>query len=260
MNKTKIAVLSLFAALALAFGVTAEAQTALTATKLAAAVTSSANIVRVSSTTGILAGNLLFIEDGTGAGSGAGSSESMLVESVSGTVLTVVRGYYGSIANAHISGALVITGTPNQFFSVEPSGACTATAQPVTPYINVKSGNQWLCSSVTSSWVPGFFNTATQSGVTAAVASAAGAVNPSGPLFHITGALAITAWGSSTTVGLAGGGGSATDVVGANFCIIPDGAFTTTATNNIAIASTAVVNKTLCYTFDQTNKKYTPSY
>jgi hypothetical protein len=258
MNKTKIAVLSLFAALALsasAFG-----QTALTATKLAAAVTTSANIVRVSSATGILAGNLLFIEDGTGGGSGAGSSEAMLVESISGTVATVVRGYYGSIANAHISGALVITGTPNQFYAVEPSGACTATSQPVTPYINVKSGNQWLCSTVTGSWVPGFFNTAAPAGVTTAVASVAGATNPSGPLFHVTGALAITAWGSSTTVGLAAGGGSATDVLGANFCIIPDGAFTTTATNNIALASTAVVNKLLCFTFDQTNKKYVPSY
>jgi hypothetical protein len=114
MNKTKIAVLSLFAALALS--VSAFGQTALTATKLAAAVTTSANIVRVSSATGILAGNLLFIEDGTGGGSGAGSSEAMLVESISGTVATVVRGYYGSIANAHISGALVITGTPNQFY------------------------------------------------------------------------------------------------------------------------------------------------
>jgi hypothetical protein len=47
---------------------------------------------------------------------------------------------------------------------------------------------------------------------------------------------------------------------GAPFCIIPDGTFTTTATNNIALASTAVVNKLLCYTFDSTNKKYVPSY
>jgi hypothetical protein len=258
MNKIKIAVLSLFLALAMAFGVTAEAQTALSQTTFAAAVTASAQQVRVASATGIVAGNLLFIEDGTGAG--LGSSESMFVESVSGTVLTVVRGYYGSIANPHISGALVIFGQPNQFYSVDPSGACTASAQPVTPYINVKTGNQWLCSTVTSSWVPGFFNTAAQSGVSTAVASVAGATNPSGPLFHVTGTNAITAWGSSTSVGLAGGAGSSTDVIGANFCVIPDAIFTTTATNNIALASTAVVKKTLCFTFDQTNKKYTPSY
>jgi hypothetical protein len=254
MNKIKIAVLSLFLALALAFGVTAEAQTALTNTTFAAAVTASATQVRVASATGIVAGNLLFIEDGTGAG--LGSSESMFVESVSGTVLTVVRGYYGSIANPHILGALVITGTPSQFYAVDPSGACTPTAQPVTPYINVKTGNQWLCSSITNSWVPGFFNTAAQTGLTAAVASATTMV-PSGPIFHVTGSTAITTIGSGV-----GMGGTATSVIGASFCIIPDNATAAglTAGNNIALSTTFVVSKPVCLTFDQTNKKYVPTY
>src|SRR6185437_14851529 len=54
----------------------------------------------------------------------------------------------------------------------------------------------------------------------AAHISVAGATNPSGPLFHVTGTNAITAWGSSTTVGPLGAGGSHTDVIGASFCVI----------------------------------------
>lgn len=265
-----LATLSLLLAASVAFG-----QTALTTTTLSAAITSSQSVISVASATGISApaagtgniygaqaGSMLFIEDGT-SGNNQGSSatgEAMLVTGVNGTSISVVRGAASTPANAHISGAIVFVGTPSQFYTVEPAGACTSTAQPVTPYINIRSGNQWLCSTVTGSWVPGFFNVAGQTGVTTAVASVAGATNPSGPLFHVTGTNAITAWGSSTTVGLAGGGGSKTDVIGANFCVIPDAIFTTTATNNIALASTAVVNKILCFTFDQTNKKYVPTY
>lgn len=259
MKKT-LSILSVLSVLALLLCLPAFGQTAMTTTTLSAAVSStSTTTIRVASATGITAGStMLYIEDGTG---GASAGEALFVNSVNGTAIGVTRGYYGTYANTHISGALVFVGPPNAFNVIDPTGACTAANTPFTPYLNVKTGNQWLCSTITNSWVPGWFNTSAVPGVTAAVASVAGATNPSGPLFHVTGALAITAWGSSTSSGLsAGGGGSATNVIGAPFCIIPDGAFTTTATNNIALASTAVVNKILCYTFDQTNKKYVPSY
>ena len=227
----------------------------LTATSLAAALNSSSTSLRVTSATGIAANTtVLWIDDGTG-----GNGEAVFVNSVSGTTIGVTRGYNGTKSNAHLSLSVVLSGTPNKFFSVDPSGSCTA-ASSITPYVNIMSGLQWICSSVSASWVPGYFNTTRVPGVTTAVASAAGAVNPTGPLFHITGALAITAFGSSTTAGLGAGGGSATQPYGASFCVIPDGTFTWTATNNIALAGTAVVNKTLCFTFDNTNKKYTPSY
>jgi hypothetical protein len=80
------------------------------------------------------------------------------------------------------------------------------------------------------------------------VASAAGLVTPSGPLFHITGTAAIT--GFNIPVGFTGG----------SFTVIPDGAFTTTTANNIAIASTAVVSKPLTFTFDAGTAKFYPSY
>lgn len=42
--------------------------------------------------------------------------------------------------------------------------------------------------------------------------------------------------------------------------LIPDGAFTTDATGNIAIASTAVVGKALILTYDPATTKLYPSY
>lgn len=271
MNKTikSLLFLGLLAATSLGF-----AQTALTITTLSAAVTTAGQTtITVASATGISApapfggnvagsangGSLLFIEDGTSGGAGnAAITESMMVTGVSGTTISVARGAFSTAANPHLSGAVVFVGRPDQFYTVEASGACTPGNTLVTPYINIKTGNQWLCSTVTNSWVPGFFNTSAPAGVTTAVASVAGATNPSGPLFHVSGTNAITAWGSSTTVGpgSGAGGGSATQSYGAPFCVIPDAAFTWTATNNIATAGTAVANLVICFTFDGTNKKY----
>lgn len=242
--------------LTLALGLPAFGQTALVQTTLSAALTATNRNLTVASATGITANNtLLFIQDGNG-----GNNEAVFVNSVSGTNIGVTRGYAGTLVNAHISGAIVLSSAPQNFFSVDPSGACTAANTVATPYVNITNGKTWLCSTISASWVPGFFNTTAPDGVTVAVASVAGATSPSGPLFHITGTNAITAWGSSTTATAGGMGGSATSTIGAPFCVIPDAAYTTTATNNIAVASTGVANKRQCWTFDQTNKKYLPSY
>ena len=177
----------------------------------------------------------------------------MLVNSVNTVDLTasVTRGYAGTRATGHLSGETVLVGPPNQFASNEPSGSCTATATVVTPVIDTSTGQQWLCSTVLNAWVPGFGNPGTSGvpvDVTAAVASAAGKVTPSGPLFHITGTAAIT--GFNIPTGYNGG----------PFCVIPDGIFTTTTANNIALASTAVVSRKLCYSYDGNSSKFYPTY
>ncbi len=262
MKKT-LSILSLVLALSFsAFGQATATGLLLTATSLSAAVTQSSTTLRVASATGITANNtLLYIEDGPG-----GNPEAVFVNAVNGTAISVTRGYEGTQTNPHLSGSVILAGPPAAFVSTDPSGSCTA-ANSYTPTINIlggangtKGGAQWICSSITASWVPGYFNDVKNPAVTTAVASVAGATNPTGQLFHITGTNAITAWGSSTTAGLGAGGGSATQPYGSNFCVIPDAAFTTTATNNIALASTGVINKLLCYVFDGTNKKYVPSY
>lgn len=192
--------------------------------------------------------------------------ELMTIVSINGTVLQVQRGQGGTVAAPHASGTMVLFGRAAWFYIFDPGGtpgsgtgvsglSCTASTVFVTPYLNVRTGGQWLCSSQTSTWVAGWNNAvATEwTAVTGSVASVAGATTITGPLFHITGTNAITSW--TIPVGM-----NATSVGAASFCVIPDAIFTTTATNNIAKATTAVVNQTLCMTWDAKNSKFVPSY
>lgn len=79
----------------------------------------------------------------------------------------------------------------------------------------------------------------------AAVASAA-TITPTGRVFHVTGTTQIN------TINEPAGFDQP------SITIIPDGAFTTGTSGNIALASTAVVNKALTMTYDGT--KWYPSY
>lgn len=239
MKTLKLAILSAL------LSIGAFAQTALTATTLSAAITSSQRQVVVASATGITAGNTMLYID----------NEAMSVNAVSGTTITVgPRGGMGTKASGHISGAMVLAGPPPAFIQYDPAGfACTAGQglSLYTPVVNVTNGNQWLCSTILAKFVPGWNNGGDPPAVTTAVASAAGLITPSGPLFHITGALAIT--GFNIPVGFDPKGGG-------TLCAIPDGAFTTTTANNIAIASTAVVSKVLCWAYDANTAKFYPYY
>lgn len=229
-------------ALALLACVTSYAQqNTLTQTTLTAAVNDSANTVRVTAATNITAAaggtsnTLLFIDN-----------EAMSVTSVNGLVIGVTRGANGTRANAHSNAAVVLAGRPQWFGQVDQSGACTPANVVASPFVNTTNGNQWLCSTVLNKWVPGWGNPGNSGspiGVTTAVASAAGTITPSGPLFHITGTAAIT--GFVIPVGFNGG----------EFCVIPDGAFTTTTAGNIAIASTATTSRTICWTYDKNAAK-----
>lgn len=221
----------------------------LTQTTLSAAVAVTDTVITVASATGIVApnlstgvvGSLLFVlTPGT-------KGEVMYAQSISSTSITVKR--QGN-RRASTSGAIVLIGAPNLFYTVDPQGACTAATTLVTPYVNVANGQQWLCSTIMLSWVPGWGNAARDSALpTAAVASAAGTITPSGPLFHVTGTAAIT--GFVIPVGYNAGG----------FCVIPDGIFTTTTAGNIALASTSVVSKLLCWGYDAAAAKpFFPTY
>lgn len=174
--------------------------------------------------------------------------QSIGVAAGGSTPVNVARGRVG-VRSQIPAGATILFGPPNWFRLSDPSGGCVTAAIYISPVVNVLTGAQWLCSPITLSWVPSWGNAAGDSfSVTAAVASAAGAILPTGPLFHVTGALAIT--GFTIPVGFVAG----------SFSIIPDGTFTTTTAGNIALASTAVVNKLLTFTWDATNSKFIPSY
>jgi hypothetical protein len=225
-------------------------QNNLTQTTLAAALTSTGNTILLTSGTGVTV-------SANGYTTGLVIDSEYLVVtanpgSVSGTY-SVLRGQGGTGAAAHASGTMVLLGKPSWFVASDPHGACVLANVLATPIVNFKQGgNQTLCSSVTLTYVPGFVNPGTVA-VTAAVASAAGALLPSGPLFHVTGTAAVT--GFTIPVGC-----NATAVGGCSFTIIPDGVFTWTTAGNIALAGTAVVNKALTFTWDATNSKWVPSY
>lgn len=177
-----------------------------------------------------------------------GEQENVLA--VSGNQVHVSRGQAGTRANAHKAGAMVLAGRPVWFYRFDPAGACTSATIFVTPWLNVLNGQQWLCSSVLNKWVRGWNNWGPYGPVevTAAVASAAGLITPSGPLFHITGTAAIT--GFTLPIGFEKGG----------FCVIPDGAYTTTTANNIGIASTATAGRVMCFIYDVNTNKFYASY
>lgn len=253
----------------LPFSASAAAQTALTQTTLSAAVNGGGPYSGVSQqldmqiTVASVTGFVAALSNNNVQSYAYIDREAVAVIGVNSTtkIVTVMRGQLGTIATPHASGQMVLvaqTNTPgaNAFFQYDPSGKCTTAATLSTPWVNVLTADQWLCSTITTNWVPGFGNTGASGipqQVTAAVASAAGLITPSGPLFHITGALAIT--GFNIPVGF-----NATALGGGSFCVIPDGTFTTTTANNIALASTAVVNKLLCWSWDATNSKFVPTY
>lgn len=232
-------------------------QNALLSTTISAAINDSQNTLQVVSATGITVTSsgttqtLLYI-----------NREAMNVVAVNGLQITVSRGAAGTRASAHNSGAQVISGRPTWFTytqtnsgtygTTDPAGSCVLADQPAQVYINILNGMKWQCSTVGTRWVPYFGNpgnSATPVRASPAVASAAGLITPSGPLFHVTGALAIT--GFTLPFGYSGG----------DLCIIPDGAFTTTTAGNIAKASTAVVGQRLCYSYDpNAAKPFFPSY
>lgn len=226
-------------------------QNTLTQTTTSSAVTNNTTNVALASCTGITVGTnsyntYLYIDR---------ELLTVIAVNTSPCSVSVLRGAEGTRSVAHAASTMVLAGRPNWFIKYQPQGSCVLANVIATPIVDATTGNQWLCSSVTLTVVPGFWNAfiPAASAVTAAVASAAGTITPSGPLFHVTGTAAIT--GFVQPVGC-----NATVRGGCTFTIIPDAVFTWTAAGNIALAGTAVVNKQLTFTWDATNSKWIPSY
>jgi hypothetical protein len=132
-----------FIALFLALSLPCLAQATLGNTTLSAAMTTTSNqAVRVAATTGITAGSTMIFVD----------KEAMFVNGVSGTTLTVMRGYGGTAAGTHASGSRVWLGPANYFMSKDKpeGGSCTAGNELVLPIINIANGSRWNC--VSSIW------------------------------------------------------------------------------------------------------------
>lgn len=188
--------------------------------------------------------------------------ELMDVVGLNGTQVQVSR-LYLSRQSFYTGSAVIIAPAPiaslgfggnlgPTFYESDPVGDPSVSgsypgAPALLPWLNVTNGNQFL-QGINGQWVPGWNNASSVKGVTAEVASTAGAILPSGPLFHVTGTAAVT--GFTIPVGFAGG----------SFTIIPDGNFTWTTAGNIALAGTAVTGRALTFTWDSAAAKFNPSY
>jgi hypothetical protein len=200
--------------------------------------------------------------------------EEMLVIGVNGTALTVVRGLNSSVATPHATGAMVLFGPPRFFYVIDPGATGTAASGGtisnvpcilnnvvVSPWVNVRTGMQWYCNPTSLVWTPGFNNIGLPTGASfSTVASVAGAQPIPGPVSKISGTNAITSF-TFTGNGAIGLNGAATanTQTGGEFCIIPTGAYTTTATNNIGAATTAVVGIMQCWYWNGPDGKWYPT-
>lgn len=102
-----------------------QAQATTTQTTLAVAVTSrSANVITLSSATGVADGYTLVVD---------GEAMTVLPSWTSGTTIPVSRGQFGTSAGLHASGAVVLLGPPSYFSAADPIGPCTATLQTALP-------------------------------------------------------------------------------------------------------------------------------
>lgn len=240
---------------ALAFAPPVHAQqNSIVQTSLSAAITVGQTKFAIASATGVnapsfssgLAGSLLFVQD-----VGQRGGEVMQVQAISSTTVTVSRGLKGTKASAHASGAMVLVATiPDWFYTTDPLGSCVLASTYASPYVNITNGNQWICSAKTLTWTPGWGNASSsgQALSATATASVAGATAIAGPFVEISGTNAITSFTMSTGWN------------GQNFCTYPTGAFTITATNNIAKAATAVADRALCFVYNSNSSKFSPQY
>lgn len=129
------------------------AQTAPTTTTTSVAVGLGDTFITLASVTNVNAPN--FPVSGTCTTQLLIDKEAMCVTSVNTTtkVVGVTRGQRYTKATAHISGATVTLGPPNQFLQNDPVGACTSSNLLFLPIISVATGNQFNCDSTTGVWV-----------------------------------------------------------------------------------------------------------
>ena len=222
----------------------------LNSTTLSNAITATQSSFVLASVTNVATGNYLYVIDPART-EGELMGPVTAVNTSTGSV-TVQRNGAVPRQNAHSAGAYVVIGPSARAFPLSnpPLGPVTAASEAAnyTPWINAMTGEQWLFSTGSLSYVPGFNNPTSMRGQMPVLASAAGANLPPGPLFHVSGTAAVVTW--TLPAGFSGG----------SFTVIPDGVFTWTSAGNIAIAGTAVVNRALTFFWDNVAGKFYPSY
>lgn len=183
--------------------------------------------------------------------SGLGANvAAFLATPSSANLATAVTGETGSGALVFATSPTLVTPVLGTVASGDIS-ACTSTSMVmVTPVLGTPTSG--VLTNCTGS--PTFTNIK-YSGLVATTAAAptiasAATIAPTAPITFISGTAAVVTITAPTPI--SAGGGAIT--------FIPTGAFTWTTAGNIAVAGTAVVNRTLTLTYDVTTTKWYPSY
>ena len=166
-----------------------------------------------------------------------------------------------ALASTSSEDLLLITDDPNgtpasknitikNFFGAVPANTVFTGAKNIIRSANTvfPSGNTTFTKTVSMN-VAVYFGLTSQRTAAPTVASAT-TIAPVTQIVFISGTAAIARITPPTPISIGGG----------QITLIPTGAFTTTAANNIAITSTGVVGKALTMYYDATTTKWYPSY
>lgn len=238
--------ITLIAVLALATPVAA--QTTVTQTTIAAAMTATQQSVTLTSATGVTSGGFLFVDQ-----------ELMQITSLTSTTAQVLRGQGGTRASAHgilttiFFGPSASVTSQGPFYAYDPSlGVCTASAQPYSLHINVQAGRVWSC--IASKWalVNAPFPTSYPIVGNSAVIASAATIAPTTYFNFVT--------GNTNVVTITPPAGCAE--TGCEIVLIPFDAltFSTTAAGNIAVATTGVRFVAIRLVYNSSQAKWYPSY
>ena len=130
-------------------GVPAQAQTTVPSTTLSSALTATNSQVIVASvgsgSTILQVGSYLFVDWEMILVQRCGTATSGACTS---TTLNVMRGVNGTVAQSHLSGATVRYGVGTMFQVQDPPyGSCALTAIQYLPWINTRTGTNWMCDA-----------------------------------------------------------------------------------------------------------------
>jgi hypothetical protein len=203
---------------------------------------------------------------GDSTGSVFADDSTLLVDGVMGRIVgPVFANVTGNITGTH-------TGTVVTSLISSSDSSSIQVTSPITLQSDVRAENDIIIGTAngTISWAigkpivfqvsgsdiitvtsGGFTNSGVQG--TAAVAptiASATTIAPTKDITFISGAAAIATITAPSPISAGGG----------QITLIPTGAFTTTTGGNIALASTAVVNRALIMTYDSGTAKWYPSY
>ena len=211
-------------------------QAAFTSTTLSAAVTTPittpggstppTQFVTLASGTGVTKTTMLYVD-----------RELMGVLDITNSpTFKVARAINGTLISAHASGATVKVGLPQYFGNTEKpvGGACTATSELISPYINISSGRQYQC--VNSLWVggTGYYACGTVAACSPTFTSGVGATAGIVRTVYGTVALGSASPSVATVTGIVPNFTSATSFVCA---ATPVGADATIAGNGVAVTN-----------------------